>query len=235
MKPKNTDTKNPEDKIRIGRFLSRLGLCSRRTADKFLLNHKVILNENIITSPAEKVSVNDILIIDGKKYQWPQKQHIILLNKPEGYVCSHRRFKNQPTIYELLPEEYKSLFFAGRLDFNSRGLVILSNNGDLIYELTHPSKKVKKVYHVRLNRPISETEIQKTLTGMWDKNEKLRFDKMKKLDKPAHYEIILHTGRNREIRRVIKKLNVSIISLCRVELGSYKLNDIKEGNYIEIK
>ncbi|MDH5721364.1 MAG: pseudouridine synthase [Spirochaetia bacterium] len=224
-----------EDSVRISRFLSKAGLCSRRAAKEFIEKNKVYADGKLITEPGVIVSKESELKVNENSYSWEDKRIIYILNKPEGYVCSHKSHKMQPSIFSLLPKNLSSLFFAGRLDKDSCGLVLLSNDGDLIFNLTHPSKNVQKKYIVHASRPLSDLEKNKAIKGVFDNNEKLKFDKIIPLKNAAHYEIILHTGRNREIRRILQKFGIKPLKLKRIELGSYKLDGLPEGKYLEIK
>jgi len=231
----NTKSEPNSENVRLSRFLSKAGLCSRRKAKEFLEHNKVFADGIQLKEPGQSISVHSSLIINGKSYKWRQIREVYLFNKPEGYVCSHKSHKSQPSIFSLLPEELNKLYFAGRLDQASCGLMVLSNDGDLIFELTHPSKKTEKKYFIHASRPISEAEINKMLKGVFDKNEKLKFDRIVPLSKPAHYEITMHTGKNREIRRVLGKFNIRPLKLKRLQLGAYKLKSLPEGKYRKIE
>lgn len=226
--------------MRIGRLLSHLGLCSRRAADEFLNQHHVAYRGQKITRLDFKIDTGSLaqypLVVDGKEHKGLKQTKVYLLNKPPGYNCSHRRFKDRPVIFDLLPAEVKNnqrLFFAGRLDANSHGLVVLSTDGDLIYKLTHPSQQQQKVYILITMRPMSPAEQKQAVSGIYDHGEKLKFSKITPLSKPAHYRVTLYEGKNREIRRVISKLNNRVKDLQRIEHGPYKLADIGSGKFVE--
>jgi len=229
----NKNNKTDENElIRIGKLLSQNGYCSRRKTKEFLEDHKVILNQQRIQALNTKVHSQEVsqIIIDNKKIKLLNK-HIILLNKPRGYVCSHKEQKNQKSIFRLLPNEFKSYFFAGRLDIDSDGLVVISNNGDLIFNLSHPSQNVIKEYKVQSSRPISEIEMSKMVKGVYEKKEKLKFKKIETTNRPAHYIVYLNEGKNREIRRVFEHFKVTVVKLTRVKQGDYLLDNIKLGKY----
>lgn len=219
--------------IRIGKFLAALGLCSRREAAVYLQTHEVLYNDKKILVPNFYLHNDDVLKIDGKEYRLQEKQ-IYLLHKPAGYVCSHRSFKNQPSIFELLPSDAKRFYFAGRLDADSQGLVVISNDGDLVYRLTHPSQKTIKKYLVHCSRPLSLQEQKKLLQGVYQGGERLKADSIEK-HSPAHYLVELHTGRNREVRRMMESLNIKILALTRLAMGEFALNDIPKGEYQPVK
>jgi 23S rRNA pseudouridine2605 synthase len=226
-------------KLRIGKLLARVGLCPRRATAAFLAEHDVRVNGERVTQLNTYINADDIakcvLLVDGTRYTLEISSEVLLLNKPKGVVCSHRRQtirgKLLQTIFDLVPQEYANWFFAGRLDVNSEGLVVLSNDGDHIYALTHPSCGVLKKYYVRTSRPLSEQERKRSITGIIDKQEKLRFVQIEQLPLPAEYHIWLREGRNREIRRLLERLGVQVRRLIRLELGPYALGDLPPGKW----
>ena len=220
--------------IRIGRFLSQTGLCSRRDTHSFLQQHLVYFLGKRITDLNFKIASGLLLnplIVDDQKHFWQTKREVILLHKPKGYVSSHRQYKNNPSVMSLMPPDKSKFFFAGRLDKDSTGLMIFSNDGKFIYELTHPSFKVKKVYLIHVRPPLDKNSMQKCLSGIYDNKEKLFFDKIQATSKPAHYRIELHRGKNREIRRVMTKINRTVLQLKRIQIGSFELEFIQEGDF----
>ena len=129
----------------------------------------------------------------------------------------------------LVEKAKRKYYFAGRLDKNSRGLVVLSNDGELIYQLTHPSFKVEKVYQIHVRPPLDKRSIEKALQGVYDKKDLLKFDVFTQLKDQGHYQVTLHQGRNQEIRRMIKRLGRNVIDLQRIKIGKFCLDDLPEG------
>jgi 23S rRNA pseudouridine2605 synthase len=222
--------KSEDEAYRIGKFLAHAGLCSRREAAEFLELNEVFYENNRVTDLSFKVPVNATLNINKKPVSL-EKSQVVLLNKPRGYVCTHKEQKNQKSIFRLLSPEMKSFFFAGRLDEDSRGLVVLSNNGDLIFNLTHPKTETTKIYHVHSTRPLSNAELEKITRGIWSKGEKLMVDSIKPLKETAKYEIHLHEGKNREIRRIFEALGLTLNDLLRIKIDIYTLEGIPEGSF----
>ncbi|MCS6984485.1 MAG: pseudouridine synthase [Leptospiraceae bacterium] len=220
---------NPRD-LRIGQFLSRCGLCSRREAADFLRKHKVIFEGKQIQELNFRISEDATILVDGKPTKVMHQEIVVLFNKPPGYICSHNEQRGKKSMFRLLPKTYKSLFFAGRLDEMSRGLVILSGDGDLIYSLSHPSHEIEKEYIVRLSRPIDERERQKLLQGIYCQNEKLFAHRVETIH-PTCYRIVLTQGKNRQIRRMFARLGVDIKDLERTRIGSFELGDLSQGQY----
>lgn len=226
-----------DNTVRIGRYLSMLGVCSRREAADFLKTNEVLEDGRRITELNHRVTNGSPLTINGKALR-PQKiGGTVLLNKPPGYICSHREYSkgiDRPqSIFRLLPKAMVRYYYAGRLDVESRGLVVLSNDGDLIYRLSHPKFGVEKRYIVKTTRPLSVAELRRIAAGVWSQGDKLKPDNIKPLQRKPCYEITLHEGKNREIRRIFEVLNIDIVDLQRVSLGPYSLGDIKEGKFIE--
>lgn len=229
----------PEKTVRIGKLLAQAGLTSRREAAAFLSAHEVRVNDEIVKDLNYKISDEHIpslrLKVDGKPVVLNPVSDVLLLNKPRGVACSHRhqmiRGKQLKTVFDLLPVEYARWFFAGRLDVSSEGLVVLSNDGDHIYALSHPSQAVLKKYVVKTNRPLSPAEMQRMEKGIMDKGEKLRCEKVQPLEIPAKYEMHLREGKNREIRRLLERVGVIARQLVRTDLGPYQLGDLASGKY----
>ena len=217
--------------FRIGKFLAHAGVCTRRGAAEFLATNEIWFNNLKISDLNLKIPAEATLIINGRTVSLASTE-IVLLNKPAGFVCTHKEQKNQKSIFRLLPESMKHYFFAGRLDEESRGLMVLSNNGSFIYNLSHPSMEVQKIYEVSISRPLSPQEIEKIKRGIWSKGEKLRVDNIVELANKTTYELTLHEGKNREIRRIFESLGIQVHDLYRIRLGDYWIDSINEGSYV---
>lgn len=230
-----------QGKIRIGKLLARAGVAPRRATASFLAEHDVAIDGVRITELNHLIAEGDIplirLTVDGKPVLLTADDSVLLFHKPKGVVSSHRtqrvRGKDLKTVFDFLPKEYKTWFFAGRLDVSSSGLMVLSNDGDHIFSLSHPKHGVLKKYFVKTSRPLSPADITRAEKGIMDKGERLRFEKIIPLDKPAHYEMHLREGKNREIRRVLERLGVFARELVRTELGPYQLGDIPVGEFLK--
>lgn len=216
--------------MRINKFIADNTTLSRRKADEAIKNGRIMINGDIALL-GDSMKEFDNVTFDGKKiYSTATKTVTVLLNKPVGYVCS-KDGQGSKTVYDLLPEEYQGLNIAGRLDKDSSGLVVLTNNGELLNELTHPSFNKEKIYEVEIDRELNEAEITGFKKGI-DIGDS-RPSKFKKIEKigPKKYKIILEEGRNRQIRRSFEALNVKVKKLHRVQLGEYKIEDTKDTNF----
>ena len=226
--------------IRINRYLALCGVGSRREVEKFILEGKVLINGVPVKDLTYKVKKDDLVVFQGKRIT-PIKKHIyIALNKPVGYVVTHKHFKNERSIYDLIPTSLKqkyNLGYAGRLDKMSRGLVILSSDGIFLHHLTHPKYKVLKKYYVQLDTPILSYDLNLlTGRGVEDGGELLKAITIVVKDAEKNiYEVVLGEGKKRHIRRMFSALLYDVIDLYRVAIGKLDLEKIplKEGSFIE--
>jgi 23S rRNA pseudouridine2605 synthase len=214
---------------RINKYVAQATGMSRRAADKAISDGKVHINGQ----PAgigDQVSSSDQITYENNELALPEQTTTIVLNKPIGYVCS-RAGQHSPTIYDLLPEAYRSLKPAGRLDKNSSGLILLTNDGNLAYELTHPKFIKIKQYEVTLNKTLSLSDKQQiSLKGVMleDGISKLSLDEMKE---SKNWLVSMNEGRNRQIRRTFAALNYKVLKLHRIRIEDLHLNDLKLGEF----
>lgn len=216
---------------RLNKHLAlQLGV-SRREADILIEKGRVTINGSIATLGA-RFSDNDTIDIDGKPLETAAEHIYLLFNKPTGYVCSRRAQGDNPTIYDLLPTKYHALKPVGRLDKDSSGLLLLSNDGDFAFRMTHPKFHKTKIYHVRLDRslePLHQQMISDFGVHLEDGPSKFT---VSRLDDIPTYEIIMHEGRNRQIRRTFAALGYTVTRLHRTQFGSYSLGSLPEKSYI---
>ncbi len=238
---------NIDNLIRINKAISLSGYASRRKADELIKSGKVKVNGKVIFNMGLKVSLEkDEICINNEKVS--KKEYIYLLfNKPAGCITTASDEKNRKTIYEILPSKYKSLKFAGRLDRETEGLMVLSNDGDFINEIIHPKKEIKKTYIVSLSNSLDRNKISdiksKLLKGVMLDGRAMRADSVKELGlnstykgKPCRFEIVIHEGVNRQIRRMFQTIGFTVTSLVRVKIGSFNLSQLEKNKsrYLEI-
>lgn len=208
---------------------------SRRKADELIAAGRVTVNDNtaVVGTTAEDT---DVVTIDGKRIGTQinkDKPVTVLLNKPVGYVCS-RNGQGAPTVYGLLPLKYHHLDIAGRLDKDSSGLVVLTNSGELMQQLTHPSHKKEKVYTVVLDRALSKEKQDAIEQGVDLEDGKSALQlKLLSADK-KQWLVTMHEGRNRQIRRTFAALDIDVVSLRRDAMGDYSLADMADAQYLHI-
>jgi pseudouridine synthase len=210
--------------MRLNRYIAQYTDLSRRKADALIQSGLVIVNRQV-AHPGLNVSDKDTVLVDGKKVVPVQKVlSTVLMHKPAGYVCS-KDGQGSPTVYELLPKGMQSLNIAGRLDKDSSGLVILTDDGQLLQELTHPSNDKEKIYHVKLNKPLADGMIAKLANGVDIADNRLSKLMVTPLENDE-YEVSIQEGRNRQIRRSFEAIGYKVTKLHRIQLGPYQLDSL---------
>lgn len=219
--------------IKLVKYISRTGNISRRKSARLIKNGNIKVNGEVINQYSYKIEPeNDEVKLNGDVISLNKKEYYIFY-KPVGYVCS-KSDKYSKTIYKYLDNKYRNLSYAGRLDKNSEGLVILTNDGDLIYKLTHPSFEINRRYKVQLKNNISNNDKSRIIEGIEDKKELLRCDKVKKIGDKS-YLIDLHTGKKREIRRIFKKLGNKVEKLKRIKYAKIEIGNLLPGEIEKVK
>ncbi|MBR3055779.1 rRNA pseudouridine synthase [Candidatus Saccharibacteria bacterium] len=213
--------------VRLNKFLAeRLGV-SRREADGLIAAGKVTVNgqKAILGTRIDeksKVCYNNKVIPFATEYLY------VAFNKPVGYVCSRRAQGPSPTLYDLLPAKYRQLKTVGRLDKDSSGLILLTNDGDFAYQMTHPKFHKEKIYEVELDKPLEPLHQQMISDyGIMLDDGPSKFTVIKDNN---HYTVVLTEGRNRQIRRTFAVLGYKVIRLHRTQFGKYNLNKLKSGS-----
>lgn len=202
---------------------------SRRKADEAIAHGRVAVN-GILASLGDITEKSDVISLDGKKLTNLNNSIIVVLNKPTGVVCS-RNGQGNKSIYDIMPEKFKKLKTIGRLDKDSSGLILLTNDGELANKLTHPSYQKEKVYRVTLNKKLLEDDKLQIQKGV-----KLT-DGLSKLGLEGHeleWIVRMNEGRNRQIRRTFSTLGYNVEKLHRIQFGPYLLKNLKVGEYEEV-
>lgn len=222
--------------VRLNKHLAHIVGISRREADEWIARGDVIVNGNIATLGTTIDPEDDRVIAKGTTLSnTPHQYQYILMNKPVGYVCSRKKQGDAPTIYELLPKKYHHLKVAGRLDKDSCGLLLLTDDGNMILQLTHPRFGKEKVYHAHLDTPLKESDRKKIEQGiaLEDGSSSFRIT-TNQATQPTTYVITISEGRNRQIRRTFKALGYIVTHLERVQFGTYSLSKLKDATYLPI-
>ncbi|MFB6225715.1 MAG: pseudouridine synthase [Candidatus Paceibacteria bacterium] len=218
---------------KLQNYIARCGYTSRRKAETFIAEGRVQINHQT-AHIGDRVSPEDDVYIDGHRLSLPQQYTYLKIYKPVGYVCTHSSFNKEHSILELLPQQYHHLSFAGRLDKDSSGLVLASDDGDFINRLAHPSHEHEKEYDVAITPGIStDTVTKRFLNGIQDNHETLRAKHVFAHSR-TRYQVILTTGKNRQIRRMFDVLNQEIQSLIRTRIATYTLGNLSEAEYKHI-
>jgi 23S rRNA pseudouridine2605 synthase len=218
--------------IRLNKYLALHMGFSRREADEYIERGYVKVN-GIVVNLGARIAETDQVIVNGKPITAKTEFQYLALNKPAGYVCSRRSQGGLPTIYELLPPEYHHLKTVGRLDFNSSGLIILTNDGDFTYRLTHPKFAKTKIYKVRLDHdlePLHQQMISDYGVQLEDGPSKMSLERLSDKDR-IDWQVTMSEGRNRQIRRTLASLGYEVKKLHRTNFGNYSIGDIKPGKF----
>lgn len=215
---------------RINKYLAlRMGL-SRREADELIASGKVQLNGTLAVM-GQQISERDVLSIDGIVISHYASHKYVLLNKPVGYVCSRRAQGSNPTIYDLMPSDMKQLKPVGRLDKDSSGLLLLTNDGDYAHQMTHPKFGKVKIYEVELSTSLAPLHHQIISDFGINLPDGVSQFGLEKLDgnKAKKWRVTMKEGRNRQIRRTFSALGYTVVGLHRTNFGKYSLNNLKSG------
>jgi 23S rRNA pseudouridine2605 synthase len=215
--------------MRLNRFLAAAGVTSRRGADELIAAGRVTVNGKPCTDFHFQPAATDHVKVNGRAIR--ERAHIYLaLNKPPGFVCARRDPHATNTIFDLLPPKFSSLTYVGRLDAQSEGLLLLTNDGDFVQRLTHPRFKAEKEYEVTLDRPASPELSQQLLRGTALDGKRARTTHARQLA-PAKLRIVLEQGINRQIRRMLERFGFRVKRLVRVRIGDLRLGDLPRGHW----
>ncbi|QBF31119.1 pseudouridine synthase [Thalassococcus sp. S3] len=231
-------TATPPPGDRIAKVLSRAGVASRREAERMIEAGRVSVNGRKIDSPALNVTDTDKIAVDGKPIKEAEPERLWLYHKPAGLVTTERDEKGRPTIFDALPEDMPRVMSVGRLDLNSEGLLLLTNDGGVKRKLELPSTGWLRRYRVRVNGKPSETDFEPLRRGLAIGEE--RFQPMTvTLDRQqganAWLTVALREGKNREIRRAMEEIGLSVNRLIRISYGPFQLGQLKSGAVEELR
>ena len=219
-------------KLRLQVFLSRNGISSRRRAFVLIQDGHVVVNGQVNREPSTPIDpAKDEVAVYGKRVESKIFDYI-MLNKPQGYITTRfDRFADK-TVYDLLPKEYQHLVPVGRLDKDTEGLLLLTNDGDLVYKLTHPKHDIDKVYFARLNGLLSDAQKREVEGGVMIEGKKTspaKINEIKYRNNETELKIIIHEGRKRQVRLMFSKMGLKVIYLQRVSQGSLTLEKLGLG------
>jgi 23S rRNA pseudouridine2605 synthase len=231
--PAGAPDAGPKDgKVRLNHFLAMSGVCSRRAADALIKGGRVEVNGELVRELGVRVDPeHDDVRFDGSRVQ-PERPTYVLFNKPSGVVCTNARHEQKKRVIDFLPQVKGRLFTVGRLDLDSEGLILLTNDGSFALEMTHPRFGVPKLYAIVLRGRVEQQDLDKARGGIWlaegptagmnAKVERTGKDK-------THLKVTLREGKNREIRRVFAKLGFPVLELKRIRIGDLNLHGLKPG------
>ena len=214
---------------RLNKFLASCAVGSRRKCDELIQAGRVEVNGNPCINMGTRISEGDHVRVDGKRVA-PKEPLIVIFHKPRGYVCTREDELGRDTIYALLPETLRALHHVGRLDRDSEGLLILTNDGDLSQQLMHPSKAVEKEYLVTSNQAFENAHLDQFLEGVHTPEGKLKAKAIERLS-PRRIKVVLDHGAKRQIRVMFDTLGYQVTKLLRVRIGGLWLGDLEPGRW----
>lgn len=217
--------------MRLNKYIAHATGVSRRQADEIIESGSVSVNGATAGLGCSINEDTDVVLLGGKVLKLPKEATTILMNKPVGYVCSRRaQGKGVKTIYELLPDEYKTLKTVGRLDKDSSGLIMLTDDGDLAFQLTHPKYHKEKQYLVALDKNLSVTDERLISDNGVEIGDGLSRLGLECLNNNRHtWRVTMSEGRNRQIRRTFAALGYTVVKLHRIKFGEYEIGELKAG------
>jgi 23S rRNA pseudouridine2605 synthase len=224
--------------MRIAKALARAGLCSRREAERWIAEGRVSVNGQVLNSPARDVSPADRILVDGDPLPSPEPPRLWRYHKPKGLVTTHADPQGRPTVFDKLPEDLPRVISIGRLDFNTEGLLLLTNDGALARHLELPATGWMRRYRVRAHGAITQEALDKLKEGV--EIEGVRYGPIEaSLDKPQGATVWLtlglREGKNREVRKILESLGLTVNRLIRVSFGPFQLLDLPPGEVEPVK
>lgn len=221
--------------MRLQKFMAKCGVASRRKSEEMILQGQVKVNGTTIKELGVKIDIDqDIVTIDGKTLKVEENKIYILLNKPVGYITTMSDEFNRKKVIDLLKNIEERVYPVGRLDYDTSGLLLLTNDGDLAYKLTHPKYEIKKKYIAKVSGVPTEQELKQFREGLRIENyitSKAKIRIVSKEKDNSILEIVIHEGKNRQVRKMCSKIGHAVIELKRIEMGEIKLGDVKEGKW----
>ncbi|MDG2455697.1 MAG: pseudouridine synthase [Bacteroidia bacterium] len=234
-RPSEEESSAGAEPIRLNKYISNAGVCSRRAADKLIADGKVRVNGKVITNLGTKVTLEDKVKVDNELISTGEKLYV-LVNKPRNCISTRNDEKGRRSIMDLLPDKYQHLYPVGRLDRNTTGIILMTNDGTLTQNLLHPTKKINKVYKAKVKNQLSQLELNQMVDGIELEDGLTKFDKIVELneDESFRYGIEIHSGKNRVIRRMFESIDNEVIKLDRVMFHTFTKKGIPIATFREV-
>jgi len=223
----------PSDKVRINKFLAQGGTCSRREAEKYITAGAVSVNGKVVTDLSYRVAPSDLVKFNGQTIRGEKKKYV-LLNKPKDFITTTSDDRGRKTVMQLIENACtERIYPVGRLDRNTTGLLLFTNDGDLAKKLVHPKHGVRKIYHVTLDKKLAKHHFNAIVNGLTLEDGPVSIDQLSFIDGSPHNQvgIELHVGRNRIVRRIFESLGYEVAHLDRVVFGNLTKKDVKRGSW----
>ena len=223
-----------QDGVRLNKYIAHGGICSRREADDLIKTGAVTVNGKLVIEMGYKVQSNDVVNIDGTSIK-PERKHYVLLNKPKGFITTTDDPHDRKTVMTLVDKACKERIYpVGRLDRNTSGLLLFTNDGEMAKQLTHPKYNVKKLYHAVLDKKISKNELNQLLAGVTLEDGFVKADEISFVgngEDATQVGIALHSGKNRIVRRIFQHLGYEVVKLDRVLFAGLTKKDLPRGRW----
>lgn len=223
----------PNDKVRINKFLAQGGTCSRREAEKYIIAGAVKINGKVVTDLSYRVAPSDLVKFNGQTIRGEKKKYV-LLNKPKDFITTTSDDRGRKTVMQLVDNACEERIYpVGRLDRNTTGLLLFTNDGDLAKKLVHPKHGVRKIYHVTLDKKLAKHHLNAIAEGVILEDGPASVDSVSYIDGSSHDQVgvELHIGRNRIVRRIFESLGYQVVHLDRVVFGNLTKKDVKRGSW----
>lgn len=220
--------------MRINKYIAQSGLCSRRKADELIANGNVKINGAVLKEPGYEVTESDKVEVNGRPLEQVQKKEYVLINKPLGMVTTVSDDKDRLTVMDIVKDIDARLFPVGRLDYNTSGALIMTNDGELAYRLTHPKHEVYKTYRVRVSGILSNEKLARLRKGVdigGFVTSKAIVNIVRGTQHSTIVEISIHEGKNRQVRKMFKAVGNPVQELERIAIGDIRLGHLKPGHY----
>ncbi len=221
-------------KIRLQKYIAQSGILSRRKAEEIIKQGRVEVNGEILLEPWFPVGEKDCVKVDGKVITLEEKKIYIMLNKPEGYISTVKDQFSRKTVLDLVKEIKERIYPVGRLDYDTSGLLLLTNDGEFTYKLTHPKYEIEKIYIAEIEGIPTIKKIKEFENGLYIgdfKTSPAKFRILKKKKNSGIVQITIHEGRNRQVRRMCQEIGHPVIKLKRIAIGNLNLGKLPEGKW----
>jgi pseudouridine synthase len=225
-----------ENSVRLNKFISGSGYASRRKTDEYISEGRVSINGRTVTVLGTKINPDtDLIKVDGEVVRNKNRLIYILLNKPAGYITTTSDEKNRPTVLDLVKVRER-IYPVGRLDYDTEGLLLLTNDGDLANKLMHPKHEVEKTYLVKLNRPIDEKTVKRLTEGVKIEGRSTAKAKVNIIPKTENKQIriTIHEGRNRQVRKMLEAVGLFVRKLKRTDYAGLDIKGMRMGDWREL-
>ncbi len=220
--------------MRLNKYIASAGVCSRRKADELIENGNVKVNGATVKAMGWQVEEGDLVEVNGRMLEVADKKVYVVVNKPLGYITSMQDDKGRQTVAELVADIPQRLFPVGRLDYNTTGLLVMTNDGELTYTLTHPRHEVYKTYVARVAGVLSDARLAKLRKGVdigGFVTSPAKVSLVKQMPRHAIVEISIREGKNRQVRKMFAAVGNKVQALHRTAIGQLRLGRLKEGHY----